>query len=294
MNDSIEHLANRLHALLDKIEPLLPNATTEPDWTVDVAAHWRPSDSSNQTGRLQTMPFSRDILPADLIGIQRQLNLLDTNTRQFLNRLPANNALLWGAKGTGKSSLIRALLNRYSADGLRLIEVDRDDLADLPRIVDKLAGDPQRFIVFCDDLSFEARDTGYKALKTVIDGSVSVAPDNVLIYATSNRRHLVPEYNEENLQAQVVGTEIHHGDVVEEKISLSERFGLWISFHPFSQDQYLAITDHWLKHYGELGIDAGTVREDALRWALQRGSRSGRVAWQFARDAAGKKALGKL
>ena len=216
---------------------------------------------------------------------------MDLNARQFLAGRPCNNVLLWGARGTGKSSLIKALLNEHADRGLRLIEVDKHDLIDLPDIVESLFERPERFLLYCDDLSFEANDPSYKALKAMLDGSISTAPDNVLLCATSNRRHLLPEYLRENQDTQIVEGELHHGEAVEEKISLSERFGLWLSFHPFGQDDYLAIVAHWLEQLGwPAGLD-GAAHEEALRWALQRGSRSGRVAWQFARDWVGRNGL---
>jgi predicted AAA+ superfamily ATPase len=220
--------------------------------------------------------------------VDRQYAELDRNTRQFLAGRPANNALLWGARGTGKSSLIKAMLHAYADRGLRLIEVDKHDLVDLPDIVDHLHGRRERFVVFCDDLSFDAEDSSYKALKAILDGSVSAPPENVLIYATSNRRHLMPEYMSENLEARMVDGELHHGETVEEKTSLSERFGIWLSFHPFNQDSYLAIVEHWLGVLGSIDSMDETVRLAALEWALTRGSRSGRVAWQFARDWTGR------
>ncbi|HEX7953249.1 MAG TPA: ATP-binding protein, partial [Burkholderiales bacterium] len=211
------------------------------------------------------------------------------NTRQFIEGLTANNVLLTGARGTGKSSLVKALLNKYSSKGLRLIEVDKQDLTDLPDIVDTIADVPWKFILFCDDLSFDAEEPGYKALKVILDGSISATSENLLIYATSNRRHLMPEFMKENLETKYLGEEIHPGETVEEKISLSERFGLWVSFYPFDQDEYLTIVDYWL---GELGVAErernAEVRNEALQWALTRGSRSGRVAWHFARDWAGR------
>ena len=224
----------------------------------------------------------------DLQDVDDQKRRIDRNTRQFLAGRRANNVLLTGARGTGKSSLIKALLNEYAPQGLRLIEVDKTDLVDLPEIVDLVAGRAERFILFCDDLSFEEGEDAYKALKSVLDGSVSAVSDNVLVYATSNRRHLMPEYHDENLQARHVDGEIHPGEAVEEKISLSERFGLWISFYPFSQDEYLDIVEHWLKDFGVPKRAIAAARQQALQWALLRGSRSGRVAWQFARDYAGQ------
>ena len=224
----------------------------------------------------------------DLCGIDRQKKLVEQNTRQFVEGLPANNVLLTGARGTGKSSLIKALLNKYAPRGLRVIEVEKQDLTDLPEIVELIAQRPERFVLYCDDLSFEADEPGYKALKVVLDGSVAAASENCLIYATSNRRHLMPEFMSENLEAKRVDDEIHPGETVEEKISLSERFGVWVSFYPFDQDEYLEIVTQWLAHFKIGGAGTEAVRHAALQWALQRGSRSGRVAWQFARDWAGR------
>jgi hypothetical protein len=224
----------------------------------------------------------------DLRNVDEQKRRIEQNTRQFVEGRSANNVLLTGARGTGKSSLVKALLNRYAPKGLRLIEVDKHDLIDLPDIVDLIAGRSERFILFCDDLSFEASEPGYKALKSILDGSVASTPDNLLLYATSNRRHLMPEFMDENLETRHVGGEIHPGETTEEKISLSERFGLWLSFYPFDQDAYLAIAAHWLRAYGVPAAAVAAAREEALQWALMRGSRSGRVAWQFARDYAGR------
>ena len=225
---------------------------------------------------------------ADIQDVDEQKARIDRNTRQFLAGRRANNVLLTGARGTGKSSLIKALLNEYAARGLRLIEVDKTDLVDLPEIVELVAGRPERFILFCDDLSFEEGEDAYKALKSVLDGSVSAMSDNVLIYATSNRRHLMPEYFSENAATKHKDGEVHPAEAVEEKISLSERFGLWISFYPFSQDEYLDIVAHWLRSFGASDDEISAARQEALQWALMRGSRSGRVAWQFARDHAGR------
>ena len=220
--------------------------------------------------------------------MERQKADITRNTRQFVEGRSANNVLLWGSRGTGKSSLIKAVLNDFSDQGLRLIEVQKQDLIELPDIVDQLYGRPERFILFSDDLSFEGDDASYKSLKAALDGSISAPPENVLIYATSNRRHLLPEFKEENLDARVVEGEIHHGEGVEEKISLSERFGMWLSFYPFNQDQYLEIVDHWLMRLKSETTADEEIRAEALRWALKRGSRSGRVAWQFAQDWAGR------
>jgi predicted AAA+ superfamily ATPase len=223
---------------------------------------------------------------SDLRGIDKQIERVEQNTRQFLEARPANNVLLTGARGTGKSSIVKGLLNKYARQGVRLIEVEKNDLIDLPQIVDQVAGRKERFIVFCDDLSFHGAEDGYIALKVALDGSISTTSENMLIYATSNRRHLMPEYMAENLETKYVGDEIHPGETVEEKISLSERFGLWVTFYPFDQDEYLDIVGQWLKSLGAKWTDA--AREEALQWSLQRGSRSGRVAYQFARDWAGR------
>ena len=223
---------------------------------------------------------------SDLRGIDKQIERVEQNTRQFIDGKPANNVLLTGARGTGKSSIVKGLLNKYSKQGLRLIEVEKNDLIDLPTIVDQVAPRPERFLLFCDDLTFHGAEEGYIALKVALDGSISTTSENLLIYATSNRRHLMPEYMAENLETKYVGDEIHPGETVEEKISLSERFGLWVTFYPFDQDEYLEIVAQWLKSFGLLPVKKPT--EEALQWSLQRGSRSGRVAYQFARDWAGR------
>ncbi len=281
----LEHLMNRAEAVLARLEASLPPAPPAPDWTAAIAFRWR---TRNGRGWLQAVRHPHPIRLADLENIDDQKARIVANTRQFVTGQPANNVLLTGSRGSGKSSLVKAVLNEYSAKGLRLVEVDKDDLIDLPDIVDLLDGRPERFIIFCDDLSFEAGETAYKALKSVLDGSVAAPPDNVLIYATSNRRHLMPEYFAENLDTTRVDDEIHPGEAIEEKISLSERFGLWISFYPFSQDDYLNIVQHWLRHFGVDEARIAACERDALNWALGRGSRSGRVAWQFARDLAGQ------
>jgi uncharacterized protein len=241
-------------------------------------------------GRIEPVRHVATIRLADLKEVELQKERLLRNTTQFVAQRPANNVLLTGARGTGKSSLIKACLNEFAPQGLRLIEVDKTDLIDLPDIVELIAERPERFIVFCDDLSFDEGEPGYKALKSVLDGSVAQASDNLLIYATSNRRHLLPEYMKENLTyTHTDDGEVHPGEVVEEKISLSERFGLWLSFYPFTQNEYLAIVAQWLAHFGvsdEKRIEA--ARPEALVWALERGSRSGRVAYQFARDWCGR------
>ncbi len=280
-------LAERLASVLERLETLLPRVPKSPDWEGCRAFRWR----RQPYGYLQSVSHPHRLRLADLRCIDRQKGVLKLNVHQFLAGRPYNNVLLWGARGTGKSSLIKALLNEYADQGLRLIEVDKHDLLDLPEIVDPLYERPERFLLYCDDLSFEADDPSYKALKAMLDGSISAAPPNVLLCATSNRRHLLPEYMRENQASRLIEGELHHGEAVEEKISLSERFGLWLSFHPFSQDDYLTIVAYWLEQLsGSGGLDEA-VREEALRWALQRGSRSGRVAWQFARDWVGRQGL---
>jgi predicted AAA+ superfamily ATPase len=281
-----------LEQILKRLEQLLPPPPPQTDWSASIAFRWRsgarPGNgrASGMAGWLQPVRQVHRIRLADLRGIDGQIGRVEQNTRQFLEGRPANNVLLTGARGTGKSSIVKALLNKYARQGLRLIEVEKNDLVDLPNIVDQVAARPERFIVFCDDLSFQGAEEGYIALKVALDGSVSTTSENMLIYATSNRRHLMPEYMTENLETRYVGDEIHPGETVEEKISLSERFGLWVTFYPFDQDEYLAIVGHWLKTLGIKETDS--AREEALQWSLQRGSRSGRVAYQFARDWAGR------
>ena len=284
MNDFgklIEH-ADRL---LARLERLLPAEAPAIDWKSSIAFRWRKRAGR---GLIEPVKHPHRIALGDLQGIERQKQQVERNTRQFVSRLPANNVLLTGARGTGKSSLIKALLNKYAPRGLRLIEVEKHDLIDLAEIVEQLAERDERFILYCDDLSFEADEPGYKALKVVLDGSIAAATDNVLIYATSNRRHLMPEFMRENLEYKRVGEEIHPGETVEEKVSLSERFGLWVSFYPFDQDEYLGIVEHWLRHFEAKAAFDEALRQEALQWSLARGSRSGRVAWQFARDWAGR------
>ena len=281
----IDKLVQRAEALLGRIEKLLPPAPVPTDWNASIAFRWRKRDGR---GVIEAVRHVHQIGLADLRGIDGQKKIVEQNTRRFVAGYPANNVLLTGARGTGKSSLIKALLNKYAPHGLRVIEVDKQDLIDLPEIVDHIDTRAERFVLFCDDLSFDADEQGFKALKVVLDGSVAAASENCLIYATSNRRHLMPEYMSENLAAKRVDDEIHPGETVEEKISLSERFGVWASFYPFDQDQYLDIVAQWLSHFRVTGAGTDAVRQAALQWALQRGSRSGRVAWQFARDWSGR------
>ncbi|MGC4077052.1 MAG: ATP-binding protein [Rubrivivax sp.] len=287
---SVEALLARAESLLARLESVLPHPPAAPDWAASPAFRYRRRGNA---GVLEPVRHVATIRLADLKEIDGQKERLVRNTEQFVAGRGANNVLLTGARGTGKSSLIKACLNEYAPRGLRLIEVDKADLVDLPDIVDLVADRPERFVVFCDDLSFDEGEPGYKALKSMLDGSVAQTADNVLIYATSNRRHLLPEYMRENLSyTHTDDGEVHPGEVVEEKISLSERFGLWISFYPFSQGEYLAIVAQWLRAFG-VGEDAiAAARQESLVWALERGSRSGRVAQQFARDYAGRLAHG--
>lgn len=289
MSDTLERLLGRAEQLIERIETVLPKPLGEPDWSASVAFRYRKRSSGH--GQLEPVRHVAPMRLSDLKEIDDQKAKIQRNTLQFVQGVPANNVLLTGARGTGKSSLVKACLHGYASQGLRLIEVDKADLVDLPDIVDLVADRPERFIVFCDDLSFEDGESGYKALKSALDGSVSAAGDNVLIYATSNRRHLLPEYMKENLSyTHTADGEVHPGEVVEEKISLSERFGLWVSFYPFSQDEYLTIVAQWLSGFGVEALAIERARPQALVWALERGSRSGRVAYQFARDFAGRHA----
>jgi len=286
-------VSDDLKLLLQRLEQLLPPAPPPNDWSASIAFRWRKTSGLQARGWLQPVRHVHRMRLADLQGIGAQIAKVEQNTRQFLESRPANNVLLTGARGTGKSSIVKGLLNKYHKQGLRLIEVEKNDLVDLPAITDQVAGRPERFLVFCDDLTFHGAEDGYIALKVALDGSISTTSENVLIYATSNRRHLMPEYMQENLETKYVGEEIHPGETVEEKISLSERFGLWVSFYPFDQDEYLEIVGHWLKTLGCSARESEAAREEALQWSLQRGSRSGRVAYQFARDWAGKHARKK-
>jgi predicted AAA+ superfamily ATPase len=287
MNPNFDTLIARAMQLIERIEKILPQPLSEPDWSSAIA--WRYRKRSSGHGTLEPVRHVGAIRLDDLKEIEPQKEKIQRNTLQFVGGHPANNVLLTGARGTGKSSLIKACLNAYAEQGLRLIEVDKADLVDLPDIVDVVSSRPEKFMIFCDDLSFEEGEAGYKALKSILDGSVAASTPNVLIYATSNRRHLLPEYMKENLTyTHTDDGEVHPGEVVEEKISLSERFGLWVSFYPFSQDEYLHITATWLTHFGVPAKEIEAARPEALVWALERASRSGRVAYQFARDYAGR------
>jgi uncharacterized protein len=292
MEKDLALLIARAEKVLERVEALLPPAVPDPDWRKFTAARWRKRGGRSY---LQGVARPHAIRLDDLVAIDEQKHAIDRNTRQFVAGLPANNVLLTGSRGTGKSSLVKAMLAKYAARGLRLIEVEKGDLTDLPDIADRVEGRPERFIIFCDDLTFDAGDSGYRALKVMLDGSIAGGATNLLIYATSNRRHMLPEYFSENLETKHVGDEVHPGESVEEKISLSERFGLWISFYPFGQDDYLAAVTGWLAHFGVKAPgsarDAHARTQEALQWAIGRGSRSGRVAWQFAKNFAGEHPL---
>lgn len=287
--DALGKLLNRAEAVLARLEGVLPSAPQATDWHASAAFRWRTRRGVAGRGYLQPIKHVSATMLNDLHHVDRQKQVLLQNTQQFIAGKPANNVLLTGSRGTGKSSLVKACLNQFALEGLRLIEVDRGDLADLMDIVDLVANRPEKFILYCDDLSFEEGDTGYKALKVALDGSVGTQSSNVLIYATSNRRHLMPERISDNREVtRGQDGDLHPGETIEEKISLSERFGIWLSFYPFSQDEYLDIVSNWLKAFGCTISEIETARADALRWALQRGSRSGRIAWQFAKDHVGK------
>lgn len=287
INEHLERMLLRAETLMARIESVLPQALHAPDWKASMAFRYRKR--GNGHGVLEPVKHVASLSLDDLKEIDVQKEKIQRNTVQFVQGLPANNVLLTGARGTGKSSLIKACLQTYAPQGLRLIEVDKQDMVDLPDIIEVVANRPEKFIIFCDDLSFEEGEPGYKALKSILDGTVAAATPNVLIYATSNRRHLLPEYMKDNLSySHTDDGEVHPGEVIEEKISLSERFGLWVSFYPFSQEAYLLIVDQWLSSLGVPRDLITKARPEALVWALERGSRSGRVAFQFARDFAGR------
>ncbi len=292
MQASLTAFLERAGLLLDRLEPMLPPRVSAIDWQSCLAARWQRQGAH---GWLKPLRVDSGLQLDDLLGIERQRDLLLANTRQFVAGMPANHALLWGARGTGKSSLVRALLMRFAGQGLRLIEIERDRLVDLPQVVESLGALPQRFVLFCDDLSFDAGEADFRVLKSVLDGSLECAPDNVLLYATSNRRHLLAEKQSDNENWQRVDEELHPSEAVEDRIALSDRFGLWLSFYPFSQDHYLAVVRHWLGQIAEAADCSWQWNEElekaALRWALGRGNRNGRCAQQFARHWVGMQLL---
>ena len=292
MSDQWSEFIARATLFMQRVESSLPHSLEAPDWNASIAFRYRKRTSGQ--ARLDPVRHVGAITLDALKEVDVQKEKIQRNTEQFVKGLPANNVLLTGARGTGKSSLIRACLHTYAHQGLRLIEVDKADLVDLSDIVDLVADRPEKFIIFCDDLSFDEGEAGYKALKSALDGSVAASTPNVLIYATSNRRHLLPEYYSDNrTYTHTEDGEVHPGEGVEEKISLSERFGLWLSFYPFNQDEYLRIVEQWLFAWGLTEQQIKAARADALVWALERGSRSGRVAWQFARDYIGRQGTGQ-
>ncbi len=287
-------LTAQLKRVLSSLEQLLPKPVQPIDWATCHAANWRRSTFA---GTLEPVPSNEAMHLDDLLGIEPQKRILEENTRQFLAGVPANNALLWGTRGTGKSSLVRALLHAYAGQGLRIVQVDKDDLVSLPDIVEQVKREPYKFVIFSDDLSFETGDASYKVLKSALDGSVYAVPDNVLIYVTSNRRHLVPEYESDNRGAMLVNGEVHHGEAVEEKISLSGRFGLWVAFHPFSQDLYVDVVRRWTeKLAGAAGARlewTADAEAEAILWSQRKGDRSGRIAYQFAADWVGRRLMAR-
>jgi uncharacterized protein len=291
MSQSSQQFLETLARIAEALERIAPPLRALPNFKTTIAARWRVSGTAKY---LESVAHVHEMQADWLVGVEQQHDMIDRNTKQFVQGRPANNVLLTGSRGTGKSSLVKAMLHRYAKRGLRLIEVDKEHLSDLPDIVDLIANEPFRFIVFCDDLSFDAGDGSYKALKAILDGSIAASTPNVLLYATSNRRHLIPEYFHENEETKYVGEEVHFGESVEEKVSLSERFGLWISFYPFSQDDYLTAVNSWIAQLGgSLPSEAKkkeALQRDCLQWALQRGSRSGRVAYQYAKDFVGRAA----
>lgn len=287
-------LLRKLESVLDSVEQMLPrSADVQLDWSIHMGAVWTEHWLGGFLSPVETI---EEIALSDLLGMDIQMHKVAQNTKQLVAGWPANNVLLWGSRGTGKSSLVRALLNEYCNDGLRLIQVDKQQLQHLPTIVGAIKEEPYKFILFCDDLAFNETEANYKELKSALDGALFSLPDNIVIYATSNRRHLLPEYQSENQQAKMVDGQIHHGDAIEEKVSLSDRFGVWVSFYPINQEFYLQIAQHWTEKLALQWQDNKPIktvwneqaRAEALRWALGRGTRSGRTAYQFARYWIGK------
>ncbi|WP_080423645.1 ATP-binding protein [Burkholderia ubonensis] len=283
-------LAHKLDRIAAALEAMTRTARPiDVDFGAAVAFRWRGFDNSQRAAPLEPIPSPALIAFDALRNVERQAAVVERNTRQFVRGRTANHVLLTGARGTGKSSIVKACLHAFAKDGLRLIEVGKDGLKDLPAIVELVRARPERYVVFCDDLSFEAGETGYKELKTVLDGSVATDLSNVLVYATSNRRHLLPEHASDNADvSRAENGELHPGDAVEERISLSERFGIRVTFYGFTQDQYLAVVESRLAAAGFDAEQIRAAREPALQWALERGARSGRIAAQFVLDHAGR------
>lgn len=283
---AIDQLVTRFEQLLDRVESLLPVATPTPDWSAS-AFRWR--NKANGQGYLHAVKNPHEVLLDSLQNVERQKEAILRNTAQFVAGHQANNVLLTGARGTGKSTLIKACWHQFAKQGLKLIEVDKTDLLHLADIVDLIGEREEKFIIFCDDLSFEEGEISYKALKSVLDGSIAAPAANMLFYATSNRRHLLPQKMRDNLDVSYEDGEVRPNDAIEEKVSLSERFGLWLSFYPFTQDEYLLTARYWVEYLG--GQWTSETEPQALRWYMTRSARSGRVAWQFAKDYVGKQAL---
>ena len=287
-----EELKTQLQRVLASVEQLLPKSADKVDWSQSWAANWRRYSFA---GYLEAINELDSVTLDDLLGIDKQKQILDENTRQFVQGFPSNNVLLWGTRGTGKSTLVRALLNAYAEQGLRVIQVDKDDLINLADIFAAIKGEIYRFIILCDDLSFEPGESSYKVLKSALDGAVYASPENVRFYVTSNRRHLLPEYETDNLGFKMVNNELHAGEGVEEKTSLSDRFGLWVPFHLFRQDQYLDLVSQLIKKYAfEHHIDIAVDDElltAALKWSHEKSKRCGRTALQFSRYWVGQQLL---
>ncbi|MHC5224897.1 ATP-binding protein [Ignatzschineria sp. LJL83] len=271
---------------IDRLEPLFPPDNQNINFNESSAFRWEKKSYST-FGTLAPIMHPASINFEQLKGIDRQISLIKNNTEQFLNNFPANNILLTGSRGTGKSSIVKAVLKTYHHHNLKMIEIDNNDLNDLPDLLEILENQPHYFIIFCDDLSFEANDPSYKPLKAMLDGSLSSPASNILLYATSNRRHLLPESMQDNLNQYDAG-EIHPQEAIEEKISLSERFGLWVSFYPYSQSEYLTIVKSWINEFDPNILYTEQLERDALQFSQTRGSRSGRIAYQFSKDYIGR------
>ncbi len=293
MNDN-SILTERLLSLIERIEPLIPQIATAIDFEKHSAFRWMPDQKWRPAHLMPIQQFAA-VQFSELVGVDEKIAVLKQNTEQFLHQLPANNVLLTGSRGTGKSSLIKATLTEFASNGLKMIEIDRDALADLNQLISLLSKAPYQFIIFCDDLSFESDDSSYKSLKALLDGSLMNPPENILFYATSNRRHLLPEYMSDNQGAKLdENGEVHLGEAIEEKISLSERFGIWLTFYSFSQNEYLNVVENWITVLEPKIQYTQIIEHEALRFALLRGSRSGRVAMQFAKSYVGSYQLKNL